>query len=41
MYIFPLENLIFILLAGPIPPELGKVGALEMLDLWRNQLSGE
>ena len=27
--------------SGPIPPELGKLGALQELVLWNNELSGE
>ena len=30
-----------VVLAGPIPPELGNLAALQQLDLGGNQLSGE
>lgn len=37
----PRNNGISLLLAGPIPSELGNFGALAQLDLSVNQLSGE
>lgn len=36
----PLLSFVF-MLAGAIPPELGKLGALQKLNLWSNKLSGE
>ena len=34
-------NFVFASGAGPIPPELGSLGALKKLSLWSNNLSGE
>ena len=32
---------LLVVLAGPIPPELGDLAALHELSLWNNKLSGE
>ena len=40
-FLFPAMVVRALLLAGPIPPELGHLAALERLSLRDNQLSGE